>query len=192
MYAWPFMCGVAKFIQERDLLHDEARLYATSAGVVPAVLLACDIDVERQGLRAAMASNDEHIIDARLPFGRPSIVRDSLNTFGSILPPTPTSGPRDGCSSRSPGCLVYDVSSCRASKTGEPCSTRWPARWRSRVMAYGWPFARPTTAGAWTADSFRVPLETSAPTGTPFGSASLDRLGGGSRIDCSILPSRSA
>ena len=84
MYAWPFLVGVARYIQDNDLLHEQARLYAISAGSMPAVLLACGVDVER-GLAAGLICNDTHRAGA--PYLQPAIVRRSLDTFTAVLPP---------------------------------------------------------------------------------------------------------
>jgi len=86
LYAWPFHCGVAAYVQERGLLGPESRLYAASSGAVAAALLACGVDVLGAGTEAAFAANDEHT--GRLgPYLRPSAVLRSLETFARVLPP---------------------------------------------------------------------------------------------------------
>jgi len=85
LYAWPFHCGVAAYIQEHGLLGPESRLYAASSGAVAAALLACGVDVLGTGVEAAFASNDEH--RGRIgPYLRPSAVMASLQTFARVLP----------------------------------------------------------------------------------------------------------
>jgi len=85
LYAWPFHCGVAAYIQEHGLLGPEARLYAASSGSVAGALLACGVDVRGVGAEAAFASNDSH--RGRLgPYLRPAVVRASFATFARVLP----------------------------------------------------------------------------------------------------------
>jgi hypothetical protein len=86
LYAWPYYCGVAAFIQQHGLLHRGARLHGTSSGVVPASLLACGVDVERVGLPRALASNDEHVEGGRWPYLNPRAVLRSMATFSGVLP----------------------------------------------------------------------------------------------------------
>jgi hypothetical protein len=85
LYAWPFHCGVAGYIQEHGLLGPESRLYAASSGAVAGALLACGVDVLRVGAEAAFASNDEHR-GLLGPYLRPSAVLGSLHTFTRVLP----------------------------------------------------------------------------------------------------------
>ena len=86
MYAWPFLCGVASYIQDHGLLADDARVYAISAGSMAAVLLVCGVDIEQVGLAAGLACNDEHATGRLLPYLRPDAVRSSLDTFASVFP----------------------------------------------------------------------------------------------------------
>ena len=85
-YAWPYHTGVAAFLQDHDLVHPDARLYGVSSGTVPAVLLACGIDVEHRGFEQAMCANDSHLSGRFGPYLKPSRVRQSFEKFAEILP----------------------------------------------------------------------------------------------------------
>ncbi len=86
LYAWPYHAGVASYLQEHGLVHDEARLYGVSSGTVPAVLLACGVNIKLVGLLAAMRCNDAHA-NARVgPFLNPQKVQQTFDMFARVLP----------------------------------------------------------------------------------------------------------
>lgn len=85
MYAWPFHCGVAAYIQEHFPLHPHAQVFGTSSGSLAASLLACGVNIREHGLHAANRSTDAHI--GRLgPYFKPVAISDSLQLFTDILP----------------------------------------------------------------------------------------------------------
>jgi hypothetical protein len=86
-YAWPYHCGVASYLQEHGLVQADSRLYGVSSGTVPAVLLACGVDVTNDGMPQAMRANDKHI-DGRVfgPYLSPRAVTDSFELFAEVLP----------------------------------------------------------------------------------------------------------
>lgn len=86
LYAWPFHCGVAAYVQERGLLHPSARIFGTSSGSLAASLLACGVNVREVGIHAALRSTDAHI--GRVgPYLKPRAIRESLQLFMDALPP---------------------------------------------------------------------------------------------------------
>jgi len=86
LYAWPFHCGVAAYVQEHHPLHPEARIFGTSSGSLAASLLACGVNVREVGIHAALKSTDAHI--GRVgPYLRPTTIRESLQLFMDALPP---------------------------------------------------------------------------------------------------------
>lgn len=86
LYAWPFHCGVAAYLQEHCSMHPEMRIYGTSSGSLAASLLACGVNVREVGIHAALKSTDAHI--GRVgPYLRPTAIRESLQLFMDALPP---------------------------------------------------------------------------------------------------------
>lgn len=87
-YAWPYHCGVASYLQEHGLVGSDSRLYGVSSGTVPAVLLACGIDVKTDGMFHAMRANDRHIAGRMFgPYLAPRTITESFDTFAQVLPP---------------------------------------------------------------------------------------------------------
>ncbi len=85
MYAWPFHCGVAAYIQEHFPLHPSAQIFGTSSGSLAASLLACGVDIREHGLGAANRSTDAHI--GKLgPYFNPVAISESLRLFTDVLP----------------------------------------------------------------------------------------------------------
>lgn len=86
-FAWPYQAGVAAFVQDHSLLDDRSRIYGTSSGAVVAVMLACDVDIERIGLDAGMNANARAAGGRSLPFFRPAGVLETyFSIFGAALP----------------------------------------------------------------------------------------------------------
>jgi hypothetical protein len=86
-YAWPYHCGVASYLQEHGLVRPDSRLYGVSSGTVPAVLLACGVDVTNDGLPHAMRANNKHVEGRRFgPYLSPRAVTDSFDMFAEVLP----------------------------------------------------------------------------------------------------------
>ncbi len=85
LYAWPFHCGVAAYVQENCPLHPQVRIFGTSSGSLAASLLACDVNVREVGIHAALKSTDAHI--GRVgPYLKPTAIRESLQLFMDALP----------------------------------------------------------------------------------------------------------
>lgn len=85
MYAWPFHCGVAAYIQENFALHPQARLFGTSSGSLAASLLACGVDIRKDGIYAALESTDAHVGHVG-PYLKPAVLQESLKLFTDALP----------------------------------------------------------------------------------------------------------
>jgi hypothetical protein len=82
LFAWPYQAGVAAYIQERDLLAADSRIYGTSSGAVVAVMLACGIDVARVGTPACLEANERAARGAIT-----GVLPIYFELFGAVLPP---------------------------------------------------------------------------------------------------------
>ena len=85
-YAWPYHAGVGSFLEDHQLIADDARLYGVSSGIVPAVMLATGVHIEREGFLPTMRANDGHLSFPFGPFLSPRRIVQSFQTFADILP----------------------------------------------------------------------------------------------------------
>jgi hypothetical protein len=85
-YAWPYHAGVGSYLEDHQLIAEDARIYAVSSGIVPAVMLATGVHIEREGFLATMRANDEHVSFPFGPFLSPSRVVESFVKFADIFP----------------------------------------------------------------------------------------------------------
>jgi patatin-like phospholipase domain-containing protein 2 len=71
-FAWPYLAGVASFVQRERALAPHARVYGTSSGAVVATMLACGIDVAQDGMDLGMRADRDGLGGRRTPFFRPT------------------------------------------------------------------------------------------------------------------------
>jgi hypothetical protein len=85
-YAWPYHAGVGSYLEDHRLINDDSRLYAVSSGIVPAVLLATGVHIEREGFFHTMRANDQHLKSRFGPYFSPRRIVESFEQFARILP----------------------------------------------------------------------------------------------------------
>lgn len=86
-FAWPYLAGVASYVQTEQLLDDDARIYGTSSGAVVATMLACDIDIERDGMALGLRADRDGLGGRRTPFFRPTaFLRPHIDEMDRALP----------------------------------------------------------------------------------------------------------
>jgi len=86
-FAWPYLAGVASYLQRERALAPTARIYGTSSGAVVATMLACGIEIATDGMDLGMRAERDGLGGRRIPFFRPTaFLQPHIDEMDRALP----------------------------------------------------------------------------------------------------------